>query len=176
MMRALPILGLTSILVFASTVAPAQDEVTSVATIHLADGTSAALVDWKLKYEFVTWRPKESVASAKAQVRENPMLVLGKKSYPVRSDTLSLTHTGVDDAVRVASMNVKKVGDLKVEPPARETLAPDLDKALIYQARSLDITGKTLSGIERSFCIASFSALVECGGTKTTRVVKIDFN
>ena len=73
-------------------------------------------------------------------------------------------------------MNLKQAGDLKIEPPARDALAPDLDKGLIYQPRSLDISGKTLSGIDRSFCVASFSALVECGGTKTTRVVKIEFN
>jgi hypothetical protein len=73
-------------------------------------------------------------------------------------------------------MNLKKVGDLKIESPAREVLAPDLEKNLIYQPRSLDISGKTLSGIDRSFCVASFSALVDCGGTRTTRVVRIDFN
>ena len=46
----------------------------------------------------------------------------------------------------------------------------------IHPSRSVDIVGKTLSGMDRSFCVASFSALVECGGTKTTRVVKVDFN
>ncbi|MBX7184487.1 MAG: hypothetical protein K1Y01_05005 [Vicinamibacteria bacterium] len=174
-MRPLFILGLASVLL-APPSTLAQDELASVATLQLADGTSVALVQWKLTYEFVSWRAKEHVSTAKPQVRENSQLVLGKKTYPVKGDSLSLKHLEADDTVRVLSINLKKVGELKVENPAREVLAPDLEKDRIYQPRSLDISGKTLSGIERSFCIVSFSALVECGGTKTTRVVKIDFN
>lgn len=175
-MRLLSILGLAGALALPVPPAPAQEELASVATLHLADGTSVALVEWKLTYEFVTWRSKEPISSAKPQVRENSQLVLGKKSYSVRGDTLSLSHVEGEEIVRVGGMNLKKVGDLKIEQPARETLAPDLEKDRFYQPRSLDIKGKTLSGIERSFCVASFSALVECGGTKTTRVVKIEFN
>ncbi|MEO8501465.1 MAG: hypothetical protein ABI565_11165 [Vicinamibacteria bacterium] len=176
-MRSVSILGLTSALFFLAAYAPAQDEkLTSVATLHLADGTTVALIEWKLTYEFVSWRSKEPISTAKPQVRGNPMLVLGKKSWPVKGDTLTLTHVEADDTVRVTGMNLKTVGDLKIEMPAKEAIAPDLEKDRFYQPRSLDISGKTLSGIERSFCVASFSALVECGGTKTTRVVKIEFN
>jgi hypothetical protein len=174
-MRAPSILAL-ALLLLAPGSAPAQDELSSVATLHLADGTSVALVEWKLTYEFASWRSKEPVSSAKPQVRENAMLLLGKKSYPVKGDTLTLTHVEGGDTVRVSSMSLKKAGDLKVESPAKEAVAPDLEKDRIFQPRSLDISGKTLSGIERSFCVVSFSAMVECGGTKTTRVVKIDFN
>lgn len=156
--------------------APGQEMLSSVATLQLADGTSVALVEWKLTYEFAAWRQKEPVSSAKSHTRENAMLLLGKKSYSVKGDTMSLTHVEADDTFRVSSMTLKKAGELKVEAPAREALAPDLEKSMIYQPRSLDISGKTLSGIERSFCVASFSALVDCGSTKTTRVVKIDFN
>ena len=175
-MRSLSILGFAALLTLSPPGAKAQEELTSVATLQLADGTSVALVEWKLTYEFVSWRSKESISTAKPQVRENSQLVLGKKTYPVKGDSLSLKHLEADDTVRVLSINLKKVGELKVENPAREVLAPDLEKDRIYQPRSLDISGKTLSGIERSFCLVSFSALVECGGTKTTRVVKIDFN
>jgi len=175
-MRSLSILGLAGVLLLSALRAPAQEELASVATLHLADGTSVALVQWKLTYEFVTWRSKEPISSAKPQVRENALLILGKKSFSVKGDTLTLTHVEGDDVVRVSAMNLKKAGELKVEQPAREVLAPDLEKDRFYQPRSLDISGKTLSGIERSFCVASFSALVECGGTKTTRVVKIEFN
>lgn len=175
-MRSLTILSLAAALALPSVPAMAQEELTSVATLQLADGTSVALIQWKLTYEFVSWRSKENVNTAKPQVRENPLLILGKKTYAVKGDTLTLKHVEGDDMVRVVSMNLKKAGELKVENPARDVLAPDLDKDRIYQPRSLDISGKTLSGIERSFCVLSFSALVECGGTKTTRVVKIDFN
>jgi len=175
-MRSLSILGLASVLALSPLEAKTQEELSSVATLQLADGTSVALVQWKLTYEFVSWRSKEPVSTAKPQVRENPLLILGKKTYPVKGDSLTLKHLEGDDTVRVVSMSLKKAGELKVENPARDVLAPDLDKDRIYQPRSLDISGKTLSGMDRSFCLVSFSALVECGGTRTTRVVKIDFN
>lgn len=175
-MRSLAILGLAGVLMLSPPGAEAQEELSSVATLQLADGTSVALVQWKLTYEFVSWRSKEPVSTAKPQVRENPLLILGKKTYPVKGDSLTLKHLEGDDTVRVVSMSLKKAGELKVENPARDVLAPDLDKDRIYQPRSLDISGKTLSGMDRSFCLVSFSALVECGGTLTTRVVKIDFN
>ncbi|MEO8358635.1 MAG: hypothetical protein ABI672_01285 [Vicinamibacteria bacterium] len=154
----------------------AQDATSSVATLHLADGSTAALVEWKLSYEFIAWKQKEPVSSAKAQRIDIPMLVLGKKTYPVQGDSLSLKHLEANETARVISMNLKKAGDLKVEQPAREILAPDLDKKMIYQPRSLDISGKSLSGMDRAFCIVSFSPLLECGLTKTSRIVKIDFN
>lgn len=175
-MRVLSLLALSSALILGSPRAEAQDEVSSVATVHLADGTSVALVDWKLTYEYLSWRSKDPISNAKPTVRPNAGLILGKKSYPVKGDSLSLTHIEGGETVRVGSIALQKGGALKFEAPAREILAPELEKNFIFQARSLDVSGKTLSGIERSFCVASFSALVECGGTKTTRVVKIDFN
>jgi hypothetical protein len=153
-----------------------QEELSSVATLQFADGSSVALVQWKLTYEFASWRSKEPISTAKPQVRENPMLILGKKSYPVKGDTLTFKHVESDDVVRVVSVSLKKSGEIKFEQPARDVLAPDLDKDRIYQPRSLDIAGKTLSGIDRSFCLIPFSTLVECGGTKSTRVLRIDFN
>lgn len=175
-MRSLIVLGLAGVLMLSPPEAGAQEELSSVATLQLADGTSVALVQWKLTYEFVSWRSKEPVSTAKPQVRENPLLILGKKTYPVKGDSLTFKHLEGGDTVRVVSMSLRKTGELKVENPARDVLAPDLDKDRIYQPRSLDISGKTLSGMDRSFCLVSFSALVECGGTPTTRVVKIDFN
>jgi hypothetical protein len=176
-MRKFQVLGLSILLFAAARFATAQDEkVSPVATLQLADGTSVALLDWKLTYEYLAWRSKDPVSSAKPSFKPNTNLVLGKKSIPVKGDTLSLTYVEGDDMVRVSAMSLKKAGDVKVEQPARDVIAPDLDKNYIYQPRSLDISGSTLSGIERSFCVASFHALVECGGTKTTRVVKIEFN
>ena len=175
-MRFFSLLSLCAFFLLSPRTAPAQEELASVATLHLADGTSVALVEWKLTYEFAIWRQKEPVSSAKPQTREHPMLILGKKAYPVKGDTLTVTHEETADSVRVTSVNLKKAGSLKIEIPARDVLAPDLDKVYFYQPRSLDVAGKTLSGIERSFCVVSFSALVDCGATPGTRVVKIDFN
>jgi hypothetical protein len=175
-MRPILVLVLGGALMLRPAPAPAQEELSSVATLQLADGTSVALVQWKLTYEFASWKSKEPISTAKPQVRENPGLIFGKKTFPVKGDTLTFKHVEADDAVRVVSVNLRKAGELKVEQPARDVLAPDLDKDRIYQPRSLDLTGKTLSGIDRSFCLIPFSTLVECGGTRSTRVVKIDFN
>lgn len=164
-----------SVMMMSSPAAQAQDDAPA-ATIHLGDGTSVALVSWKLSYEFATWKAKEPVSSAKAQVRETPGLVIGRKSIPVKGDVLTLTHLEGNDTVRVTGFSLKKAGDFKSEAPARDTLAPELEKSMFFQSRSLDISGKTLSGIERSFCVASFWPLVECGVSKSSRVVRIEFN
>ncbi len=175
-MRPFSVLSLIGALFLTSSLLTAQEEVSSAATLHLADGTTVALVEWKLTYEYITWKSKDPVSSAKPTTREFSGLLLGKKTYPVRGETLALTHVEGGETIKVATMTLKKGGDVKIEQPARDVLAPELEKNFIYQPRSLDITGKTLSGIQRSFCVTSFSAMVECGGTKTTRVVKIDFN
>lgn len=175
-MRPLSLFRLASTFLLASSLLTAQEDNAPVATLHLADGTTVALIDWKLTYEFVSWKSKEPISSAKPTTREFGGLLLGKKTYPLRGETLALTHIEGGEVIRVGTMSLKKEGALKIEQPARDVLAPELDKNYIYQPRSLDINGKTLSGIQRSFCVTSFSAMVECGGTKTTRVVKIDFN
>lgn len=176
-MRSLSILLLAGALIASPQITTAQDDDASVATLFLADGSSVALLEWKLSYEYVTWRKKEPMSSAKTSTYESALLVLGKKTYPLKGETLTLARVDEDsDAVRVVSMNLKAAGDLKLENPSQDAVAPDLEKGLYYQPRSLDIMGKTLSGIGRSFCVASFSALVDCGMTPTTRVVRITFN
>lgn len=175
-MRFFSLLGLCALLLLSPRSAPAQEELASVATLHLADGTSVALVEWKVSYEFAIWRQKEPVSSAKPQTREHQMLVLGKKTYPVKGETMTFAHEETDGSFRVSAISLNQAASLKVEIPARDIIAPDLEKVYYYQPRSLDVAGKTLSGIERSFCVVSFSALVDCGATPGTRVVKIDFN
>lgn len=175
-MQLLLILSLTSALGFGQAVAPPQDQPASVATVSFADGTTVALLEWKLTYEFVTWEKNEPVSLARAQVRESATLVVGKEEYPIKADSLVLTHDEAAGTMRVVSMNLKTVGDIGMEPPSQKLLAPDIGKNLFFQPRSLDLSGKTLSGIARSFCVASLSVLVECGGSEATRVIKIDFN
>ena len=177
-MRKLPVCGLILFLALIARIPiAAQDDANGpMATLHLADGTSVVLIDWKLTYEFLSWKSKEPMNTAKPRIVTNANLILGKKTHSLRGDALSFSHDTTGDPIRVTAMSLGKAGALKFEPPARDLLAPDLDKGMIYQPRSVDIAGKMLSGIERSYCLASFSALVECGGTKTTRVVKIEFN
>lgn len=153
-----------------------QEAPDSLATLHLADGTTVALLDWKVGYDFVTWRKNDRISNAKTETKEAFNLLLGKKSYPLRGETLTLTHEESGDSYRVSAISLKSEGELKVESPEKDALAPQLDKDYNFQPRSLDIYGKTFSGIARSFCIVSFSALVDCGRTETTRVQRIDFN
>lgn len=154
----------------------AQEAPDSLATLHLADGTTVALLDWKVGYDFVTWRKNDRISNAKTETKEAFNLLLGKKDYPLRGETMTLTHEESGDSFRVVAMGLKSEGNLKLESPDKDALAPGLDKDYNFQPRSLDIYGKTFSGIARSFCILSFSALVDCGRTETTRVIRIDFN
>ena len=63
-MRLLSILGLASALLLSPLHARAQDELTSVATLHLADGSTVALVQWKLTYEIGRASCRERVYSS----------------------------------------------------------------------------------------------------------------
>ena len=154
----------------------AQEAMPTLATLHLADGTTVALLDWKLSYDFATWRKNDRISNAKSRTKETLTLLLGKKSYPLRGETLTLTHQEDGDSFRVSAMALKSSGEMKIESPDKGAVAPNLEKDYLFQPRSLDILGKTLSGLDRSFCVVSFSALVDCGRTRTTRVVAIDFN
>ena len=119
-MRSLSILGLASVLVLSSLQARAQEEASQAATLQLADGTSVALVQWRLTYEFVSWRSKEPVSTAKPQVRENSGLILGKKTYPVKGDTLTLQHAeGVAVVPQHARAATIQRHELRLGFPAR---------------------------------------------------------
>jgi hypothetical protein len=42
-------------------------------------------------------------------------------------------------------------------------------------ARTLDVLGETVTGTRKDFCLVSYTAVVECGGTAADRVVKVEF-
>ena len=175
-MRLLSALGLTAALLVPPAGLGAQDASAALATVHLADGTSVALLDWRLSYQYGIWRKKDRISNARSETRESAALILGNKSYPVKGETLSVTHAPKGNGFRVASMTLKTAGGLKVEGPDKDALAPDLSKDFNYQPQTLDLLGKTLSGMDRSFCVVSFWDLIDCGTTDTTRVVRIEFN
>lgn len=154
--------------------ASAQEADASVATVFLADGTRIPLVEWNLSYEFLTWKQGENVTTAKPTTQRAASMVLGKKEIPVKGVTLGVNHSDIGGVARVVEFVVDGK-NLKMEAPDRSILAPTLDKKVFYQPRSFDISGKTLSGTDRSFCIASLHALVDCGVSQSTRVVKVEF-
>lgn len=164
-----------AVLAFGAIPAAAQDEpVASIATVQLADGTRVPLIDWKVSYEFLSWKQGEKVQTAKPTAQPTENLVLGKKTYPLKGATLVMKHEGTGMSARVIEFEIGGQ-KLKLENPARDIIAPTLDKKSYFQPRSVDIAGKTLSGAERSFCIASLSALVDCGTSDSTRVINVEF-
>lgn len=165
--------GLT-LVALAAPVAAQDEPVSSVATLFLADGTRVPLLEWQASYEFLSWKKGENVTTARPTVAPSANLIVGKKSYPLKDATLGLTHADIGMVARVVEFSVNGI-KVKPENPDRELVAPGLDKKLLFQARSFDISGKTLSGTQRMFCIASLSALVDCGTTESTRVVKVEF-
>jgi hypothetical protein len=64
---------------------------------------------------------------------------------------------------------------LKIEPPPPDALVPQLGKDVVVQARVLDLRGETFTGGKRSFCLFTYTALVECAADPGERVVKIQF-
>jgi len=68
-----------------------------------------------------------------------------------------------------------KRGQLKIVPPDKTLLAPDADKKLLVHPRTLEILGDSLTGTRRSFCLLSFTSLVECADDPAFRVVRLEF-
>ena len=68
-----------------------------------------------------------------------------------------------------------KATKLKVEPPHRQLMAPDVDKKLMVIARSLDLRGESLTGTKMDFCLLSYSTLVECGEGPEHQVMQVEF-
>lgn len=159
--------------------------------VHLADGSSFPLRPWSLSYEIASWRQGSSPALASFARVELADLLVGKKGYPTAGATLEIQYDEVEREREVdgETRRVKvpmarsltlvgadgKKAVLKPEPPARELLVPAPDKTLIYQVRSLDLQGQTLTGTKRAFCLLSFTTLVECNDTLGQQVAKIEF-
>jgi hypothetical protein len=68
-----------------------------------------------------------------------------------------------------------KTEKLKTQPPHRDLLAPGLGKNVMLAPQSLDLKGETLTGTKRSFCLVSYTSLVECPSEPSHQVTKIEF-
>lgn len=166
---------------------PAQGTI----VVTLEDGSTIPLHNWSLSYEYAMAKQGVSPLFAPVARKNAPELYLGKKALPTAGQTLTITYlesmrsTENDNGVKTEK--VKTVRDLtlagpsrpkttlKVEPPARELLAPGLEKNMTLAPRTLDLVGETITGTKRSFCLWSYTPVVECGGTSADRVVKIEF-
>jgi hypothetical protein len=158
--------------------------------VHLADGTTLPMVSWTLAYEYGSWRQGESPALGALERQEARELWLGKKAHSLAGATLEFEYDIVEKAVEQMEGGTKavrmpvvrgltltgaqgSVQKLKPEAPHRDHFPAE--KARLVQARSLDLHGQTLTGTRRSFCILSYSALVQCYDSVGQQVVKLEF-
>jgi hypothetical protein len=166
---------------------PAQGTI----VVTLEDGSTIPLHNWSLSYEYAMAKQGVSPLFAPTTRKNAPELYIGKKAIPTAGQTLTIAYlesmrsTETDTGVKTEK--VKTVRDLtlagpggpkttlKVEPPVRELLAPSIEKSVTLAARTLDLVGETITGTKRSFCLWSYTPVVECGGTSADRVVKIEF-
>lgn len=171
----------------------AQDEAAPAPTIlvQLADGGTVPLLDWSLSYDYLTWPKGGSPVLGNDVQKKSDRVLLGKKSVPVAGSTMEIGYrevtrtedvdgkptkvkVGVPSRVTITTAGGDEVR-LKVEPPDRQVLAPEVGKDTNVLPRSLDLQGSTVTGTRRTYCLLSFTSLVECGTQESDRVVGIRF-
>ena len=161
------------------------------ALVTFADGNTLPLRNWKLSYDYVSWARGRSPASGVQAATESGHLWLGKRVVPMTGAVLSIQHGEVSretlvggrpqpilsSAAREVTITTAdgKTVKAKVEPPHRALVAPGLHKDAMLMARSLDLRGEGITGTRREVCLLSFSTLVECGGSPSDQVVKVEF-
>lgn len=160
------------------------------AVAQMADGSSVPLVSWTLSYEYLAWRQGTPQYQAAPQRRDLTEVLLGKKTYPVKGQSLEIVYTHVQKerevdgklktvklsmATGLAITSAGKTTALKIEPPHRDLVLKDAEKGLLLSVRTLDLKGQTLAGTKREFCLLSFTSLVECPEDPASQVVRVDF-
>lgn len=155
----------------------AAQEASSFTSVTMGDGSSTVLKSWSLSYDLLVWPKGQPPTNGATLNRPGTALVLGKKSYPLAGSKLEIVYSGSQNALRELALTGAdgKRTVLKLEAPQRELVHPDLDKSSIAMARSLDLLGETLTGTRRSFCLISFSTLVQCSDSPESRVVQVEF-
>ncbi len=151
-------------------------EMTGVATVYLADGSTVPLRDWTLSYEYTVRGKTTPMAQARAESRTARELWLDKDVYPLAGSRLQLLYKKQSPFIdKIAYQGQDKKKDLKPKAPHRDRLAPDADGDLLVVPQSLDLRGETLTGTKRSFCLLSYTVLVVCFSEPSQQVVKVEF-
>ena len=159
--------------------------------VTLEDGSSVPLHNWSLSYEYGVAKPGISPLFAPTARKTAWELYVGKKAIPVKGQVLTITYSesmrSTESDTGIKTERVKTPRELtltggdgrktnfKIEAPARELLVESLEKGTTLMARTLDLLGETITGTKKDFCVVSYTAVVECGGTAADRVVKIEF-
>ena len=144
-------------------------------TVFFADGSSLPVRAWSFVYEYQSWPKGESPARASISTRETGELLVGKKAVPTAGATVEVQYVGRAARELVVTDASGKRTRVKVEAPAAESLVPRLGKETVLQPRVLDLRGETLTGGKRSYCLLTYTSLVECAAADGERVVKIQF-
>ena len=181
-----------ALLVAAGAALAAAQEPGQPVTVHLRDGTRIPLQDWALHYEYVTWPKGSSPAMALSQQSEVDELYVGKRTLPVAGATLEFGFdhvprsrevdgrmTGVE-VLQPASIQFVEAGGKRHEferpdPPHKDRVTPGLDKNRLFQARGLYLSGQTLTGTRRTYCLFPYTTLVECSEDPGLQVARIEF-
>lgn len=169
--------------------APAQD--TGTVVVHLADESQLPLRGWSLSYELSIRQQGQPLAQALVSRRASTELWLGKKVHPVGGARIEIEYgttqreREVDGAWRKVPVPVAeglaltgtdgKRERLKIVPPDKSLLAPEAGKKDVVYPRTLDLLGESLTGTRRSFCLLSYTSLVECADDPAFRVVRLEF-
>lgn len=159
--------------------------------VTLEDGSSVPLHNWSLSYEYGVAKAGVSPLFAPTARKAAWELYVGKKAIPVKGQVLTITYSesmrSTESDTGIKTERVKTPRELtltgvdgrktnfKIEAPARELLVESLEKGTTLMARTLDLLGETITGTKKDFCVVSYTAVVECGGTAADRVVKIEF-
>jgi hypothetical protein len=155
------------------------------------DGSIVPLHNWSLSYEYGLAKPGTSPLFAPTARKAAWDLYVGKKAVPTTGQVLTIayleTMRSTESDTGVKTEKIKTPRELtmtgadgrkttfKVEAPARELLVESLEKGTTLMARTLDVEGETITGTKKDFCVLSYTAVVECGGTAADRVVKVEF-
>ncbi len=155
--------------------APLQADERPPLTVFFADGSSQPVRAWSFAYDYLAWPKGESPARGVLSTRETGELLVGRKVVATAGTTLEVQYAGASAReLTVTDVNGKR-SRLKVEAPASEALVPQLAKETLLQPRVLDLRGETLTGGKRSYCLLTYTALVQCAAADGERVVKIQF-
>ncbi len=190
-MKARVLLALILAVALPAAPAPAQPAEVPPVMVHLADGTSQPLRAWSLTYDYLSSKQGMAAVLARPSQKRSADLWAGKKTYPLTGATLELSYREVPKEIEVAGRSQgvliqvarkltlqtadgKRI-ELAVEPPHRDLVIPGAEKSTSYVPRSLDLVGETLTGTKRTFCVLSYSALVECATAPSEQVVKLSF-
>jgi len=188
-MRSVATLTLLAALTCGAEAANAQE---TPLTLHLRDGSQIPLQSWTFSYEYAVWDKGRPPALAQTLRHEAREVIAGKDSYPLAGAALEFEY-GERNSVREVDGEMQSVpiqqplkyvlvepdGNRREfepkDPPHRDILAADASGDQLFQARGMDLRGETLTGTRRSFCLFSYTSLVECSDDPSQQVDRIDF-